>query len=141
MCVKCLLKCAYNCICSFAITTVLKYQQKNVLTFATAVINVLIYFTFMLNFRYVTSWLETRVNSTEKSHLVMLFDKYIPSCLENMRTRFKKITPITEMAHIQMLCHLLQCLLTPANTPPGTMTVHQALLHDSLLYKIYVTDH
>ncbi|XP_021937393.1 dynein beta chain, ciliary isoform X2 [Zootermopsis nevadensis] len=67
---------------------------------------------------YVTSWLETRVNSTEKSNLVMLFDKYIPLCLENIRVRFKKITPITEMAHIQMLCHLLQCLLTPTNTPP-----------------------
>ncbi|KAJ4427781.1 hypothetical protein ANN_25434 [Periplaneta americana] len=68
---------------------------------------------------YVTSWLEKRANTTEKSNLVMLFDKYIPSCLENMRVRFKKITPITDMAHIQMLCHLLHCLLIPANTPPG----------------------
>jgi len=53
----------------------------------------------------------------------MLFDKYIPLCLENMRVRFKKITPITEMAHIQMLCHLLHCLLTPENTPPGKVIV------------------
>lgn len=49
----------------------------------------------------------------------MLFDKYIPSCLENIRTRFKKITPIAEMAHVQMLCHLLDCLLVPENTPPN----------------------
>ncbi|KAJ9585774.1 hypothetical protein L9F63_002411, partial [Diploptera punctata] len=67
---------------------------------------------------YVTCWLESRTNPAEKSNLVMLFDKYIPSCLENMRVRFKKITPITEIAHIQMLCYLLHCLLTPTNTPP-----------------------
>lgn len=47
----------------------------------------------------------------------MLFDKYIPVSLETIRSRFKKITPIAEMAHIQMLCHLLECFLTPTNTP------------------------
>lgn len=47
----------------------------------------------------------------------MLFDKYIPQCLETVRNRFKKITPIAEMAHVQMLCHLLDCLLVPENTP------------------------
>lgn len=35
-----------------------------------------------------------------------------------MRTRFKKITPVAEVSHIQMLCYLLECLLTPENTPP-----------------------
>lgn len=34
-----------------------------------------------------------------------------------MRTRFKKITPIVDMAHVQMLCHLLNCLFVPENTP------------------------
>lgn len=67
---------------------------------------------------YVTSWIETRKIPSEKSNLVILFDKYIPPCLENIRTRFKKITPIPEMAHIQMLCHLLESILIPANTPP-----------------------
>ncbi|KAJ8921300.1 hypothetical protein NQ315_013774 [Exocentrus adspersus] len=67
---------------------------------------------------YVTSWIETREVPAEKSNLIMLFDKYIPICLENMRTRFKKITPITETAHLSMLCHLLDCLLIPSNTPP-----------------------
>ncbi|XP_015596133.2 dynein beta chain, ciliary [Cephus cinctus] len=60
---------------------------------------------------YVTSWVETRTSQSEKSNLVILFDKYIPSCLETLRTRFKKITPIADMAHVQMLCHLLHCLL------------------------------
>ncbi|CAB3241075.1 unnamed protein product [Arctia plantaginis] len=66
---------------------------------------------------YVTSWVETRKIPAEKSNLVVLFDKYIPSCLETVRTRFKKITPIVDMAHVQMLCHLLDCLLVPENTP------------------------
>lgn len=66
---------------------------------------------------YVTSWVETRTIPAEKSNLVILFDKYIPACLENVRMRFKKITPIVEMAHIQLLCHLLECLLVPSNTP------------------------
>lgn len=65
----------------------------------------------------MTSWIETREHAVEKSNLVILFDKYIPPCLENIRNRFKKIIPITEMSHIQMLCHLLECILVPANTP------------------------
>ena len=61
---------------------------------------------------YVTSWIETRSSQSEKSNLVILFDKYIPTCLETLRSRFKKITPIADMAHVEMLCHLLSCLLT-----------------------------
>jgi dynein heavy chain len=49
---------------------------------------------------------------------MILFDKYVPTCLDVLRTRFKKITPIAEVSHIQMLCNLLECLLTPENTPP-----------------------
>lgn len=32
--------------------------------------------------------------------------------------RFKKIIPIPEQSTVQMLCYLLECLLTPENTPP-----------------------
>lgn len=31
--------------------------------------------------------------------------------------RFKKIIPIPEQSMVQMLCYLLECLLTPENTP------------------------
>ncbi|XP_034940720.1 dynein beta chain, ciliary [Chelonus insularis] len=65
---------------------------------------------------YVTSWIETRTIPAEKSNLVTLFDKYIPICLETLRTRFKKITPIADMAHVEMLCQLLNCLLKPEVT-------------------------
>ena len=68
--------------------------------------------------RYVQSWIDTREVQSERANLLILFDKYVPICLETMKHRFKKITPIVEISHIQMLCFLLECLLIPANTPP-----------------------
>ena len=72
---------------------------------------------FIFN-RYVQSWIDTREVQSERANLLILFDKYVPLCLETMKHRFKKITPIVEISHIQMLCFLLECLLVPANTPP-----------------------
>ncbi|XP_071446269.1 dynein beta chain, ciliary-like [Hetaerina americana] len=67
---------------------------------------------------YVASWIERREIQSEKANLVILFDKYVPLCLDMIRSgRIKKITPVTEISHIQTLCHLLDCLLTPQNTP------------------------
>ncbi|KOC63714.1 Dynein beta chain, ciliary [Habropoda laboriosa] len=76
---------------------------------------------------YVTSWVERRTSPIEKSNLVMLFDKYIPPCLETLRTRFKKITPIADMAHVEMLCHLLHCLLKPELTSCDFLKEHYEL--------------
>ena len=47
----------------------------------------------------------------ERSHLTILMDKYIPSCLEVTRSRFKTIVPLPEICHLQMLCRLLDNLL------------------------------
>ncbi|KAM6897413.1 dynein axonemal heavy chain 9-like [Xenentodon cancila] len=66
----------------------------------------------------VSSWIETREIQSEKANLTILFDKYLPSCLETVRSRFKTIIPIPEQSLVQMLCYLLECLLTPENTPP-----------------------
>jgi len=65
--------------------------------------------------RYVSSWIDTREIQSERANLTILFDKYIPPCLT---IKFKKITPIGDNSHLQMLCYLLECLLTPENTPP-----------------------
>ncbi|XP_012283270.1 dynein beta chain, ciliary [Orussus abietinus] len=65
---------------------------------------------------YVTSWIETRTLPAEKSSLVVLFDRYVPPTLESLRTNFKKVTPMVDMAHVEMLCHLLGCLLNPELT-------------------------
>lgn len=69
---------------------------------------------------YVASWIDTRESSAEKAALVVMFEKYVPICIEALKTKFKIITPIPEITHIQMLCTLLECLLTPTNCPSDT---------------------
>lgn len=66
---------------------------------------------------YVSSWVETRKSSAEKALLTVLLDKYVQPCLDLLRNKVKKITAIPECAHIQMLCFLLESLLTPQNVP------------------------
>ncbi|XP_049903056.1 dynein axonemal heavy chain 11 [Epinephelus moara] len=66
---------------------------------------------------YVTSWIDQRERQTERAHLTILFEKYVPRCLEQMRYTFKTITPIPENSMVQTLCALLDCLLTPENIP------------------------
>ncbi|XP_055624152.1 dynein beta chain, ciliary-like isoform X4 [Toxorhynchites rutilus septentrionalis] len=68
---------------------------------------------------FVASWIDSRETQAEKSILSVLFDKYIPPLIDAQK-RFKKITPISEIAMIQMTCHLLDCLLTPQNLPPDS---------------------
>ena len=79
---------------------------------------VLLYIYILL--RYVQSWIDSREVRSERANLIILFDRYIPACLETLRTRFKKITPVTDMSMIQTLCYLLEALLVPENTPPDT---------------------
>lgn len=66
---------------------------------------------------FVTSWVETRSSSTEKANLTILFDKYIPTIQEAMKHRFKKITPIPQITHVETLCQLMECLIVPQNIP------------------------
>ena len=66
---------------------------------------------------YVTSWIETRENSSEKANLTILFDKYIPQMQDVISKKFKKITPIPGVCHLQILCSLLEALIIPSNFP------------------------
>ncbi|KFO26066.1 Dynein heavy chain 11, axonemal [Fukomys damarensis] len=66
---------------------------------------------------YVASWIDRRQHQSEKANLTVLFDKYIPACLDKLRTSFKTITPIPENSLVQTVCALLDCLLTPENVP------------------------
>ncbi|XP_036692664.1 dynein heavy chain 9, axonemal [Balaenoptera musculus] len=76
----------------------------------------------------VSSWVNKREIQTERANLTFLFDKYLPACLDTLRTRFKKIIPIPEQSMVQMLCHLLECLLTdediPADCPKETYELY-----------------
>lgn len=67
---------------------------------------------------YVASWIEKRESKVDKGILPVLFEKYVLPLLEHNH-RFKKITPISEIAQLQMTCFLLECLLTPENVPNG----------------------
>uniref|UniRef100_A0A4W4HCE4 Dynein, axonemal, heavy polypeptide 9 like n=1 Tax=Electrophorus electricus TaxID=8005 RepID=A0A4W4HCE4_ELEEL len=65
----------------------------------------------------VNRWIDTRQAQSERANLSILFDKYVPYCLEQVRCNLKTITPIPEMSMVQTLCCLLDCLLTEDNTP------------------------
>ncbi|XP_054638441.1 dynein axonemal heavy chain 11 isoform X2 [Dunckerocampus dactyliophorus] len=69
---------------------------------------------------YVASWIDQRERQTERAHLTILFEKYVPRCLEKMRNSFKTITPIPDNSLVQTLCTLLDCLLTTDNIPPDS---------------------
>ncbi|XP_039198067.1 dynein heavy chain 11, axonemal isoform X1 [Crotalus tigris] len=64
---------------------------------------------------YVASWIESRRYQSEKANLTILFDKYVPPCLDQLRKNFKTIIPISENSIVQTLCTLLDCLLIPEN--------------------------
>lgn len=92
----------------------------------------------------MASWIDTRQAQSERANLTILFDKYVPYCLEQVRCNLKTITPIPENSMVQVggnaslvsgltlrllifcvcvfvtnqtLCSLLECLLTDHNTP------------------------
>ncbi|PAA56702.1 hypothetical protein BOX15_Mlig034196g2 [Macrostomum lignano] len=64
---------------------------------------------------FVTSWINARGGQTEQANLTVLFDKYVPPCLDVLKSKFKKVTPIPEISHVQMLCCLLESIMTPEN--------------------------
>uniref|UniRef100_A0A8C9AK17 Dynein axonemal heavy chain 11 n=1 Tax=Prolemur simus TaxID=1328070 RepID=A0A8C9AK17_PROSS len=66
---------------------------------------------------YVASWIDRRRHQSEKANLTILFDNYVPACLDKLRTSFKTITSIPESSLVQTVCTLLECLLTPENVP------------------------
>ncbi|XP_057629488.1 dynein axonemal heavy chain 9 isoform X4 [Chionomys nivalis] len=65
----------------------------------------------------VSSWIDQREVQTERANLTILFDKYVPTCLDTLRTRFKKVIPVPEQSMVQLLCYLLECLLTKEDIP------------------------
>ncbi|XP_063098488.1 dynein axonemal heavy chain 9 isoform X2 [Cavia porcellus] len=65
----------------------------------------------------VSSWIDQREIQTERANLTILFDKYLPTCLDTLRTRFKKIIPVPEQSMVQTMCRLLECLLTKEDIP------------------------
>ena len=67
---------------------------------------------------YIQSWIDKREIQSERANLTILFDRYVPVCLDVLKQRFKKITPITDFSMLQTLCFLLEAFLNADNTPP-----------------------
>ncbi|XP_037943923.1 dynein beta chain, ciliary-like [Teleopsis dalmanni] len=89
---------------------------------------------------FVLSWLETRADMVERSLLTTFFEKYFPSLIQHQGD-FRRTTPITDMAMIQMTCSLLESLLevhqdiclSNANTMPTKNNLqHSSKATDSL---------
>lgn len=54
------------------------------------------------------SWVERRDSISERNQLLLLFDKYIPRCLELLKSgRVRTITPLVDVCHVEMLCNIL----------------------------------
>ncbi|KAJ1558852.1 Dynein heavy chain 9, axonemal [Nowakowskiella sp. JEL0078] len=68
---------------------------------------------------YVQSWLDKREDASEKSNLGVLFDKYVPPCLDTLRSGRFKMANVEEFSMICSLCNILEGLLTQQNTPKG----------------------
>ena len=69
---------------------------------------------------FVMSWIETRKLAYEKSVMTVLFYKYMPLLHIQVSEKFQKMTPISGIAHIQLLCSLLDALIIPSNIPPDS---------------------
>ena len=48
------------------------------------------------------SWIDTRKIQSERANLTVLFDKYVPTCLEAIKTTFKTVTPIPDNTMVQV---------------------------------------
>ena len=72
--------------------------------------------------RYVTSWIDTRQAQSERANLTILFDKYVPYCLEQVRCNLKTITPIPENSMVQVRIHT-KCSLCVSHTQKMNFSV------------------
>jgi dynein heavy chain len=68
---------------------------------------------------YVQSWLDKRDDTSEKSSLSVLFDRYVNPCLDVLRSGRFKMAAVEEFSMVVALCNILEALLTPQNTPKG----------------------
>lgn len=53
----------------------------------------------------MTSWIDTRLAQSERANLTILFDKYVPYCMEQVRCNLRTITPVPENSMVQVFTH------------------------------------
>merc|ERR1711865_583819 len=70
---------------------------------------------------YVQTWIEGFNNQKVQTILDQLFDAYVVPTIDMIRKeKWKSITPIMDFAMVQVICRILEGLLTPENCPPGS---------------------
>jgi dynein heavy chain len=70
---------------------------------------------------YVQTWIEGFNDQKVQTWLDQLFDAYVVPTIDMIRKeKWKHITPIRDFAMVQVICRILEGLLTPENCPPGS---------------------
>ena len=67
------------------------------------------------------TWIEGFNDQKVQTILDQLFDAYVVPTIDMIRKeKWKSITPIMDFAMVQVICRILEGLLSPENCPPGS---------------------
>jgi len=70
---------------------------------------------------YVQMWVEGMGDQKTQAILEQLFEQFVTPTLDYARKeKWKHVTPLMDFAMVQVVCKILEGLLTPANCPPGS---------------------
>lgn len=50
----------------------------------------------------MNSWIDGRACQSERTHLTILFDKYVSRCLEHIRSAVRTVVPVTDISMVQV---------------------------------------
>ena len=70
---------------------------------------------------YVLTWVETMGDQKAQTILEQLFEAFVAPTLTMMaKEKWVHLTPIKDIAIIEVICRILEGLLTPETCPPGS---------------------
>ena len=70
---------------------------------------------------YVATWVETMGDQKVQAVLEQLFEQYVaPTLLMMAKEKWVHLTPIKDFAIVEVICRILEGLLTPEACPPGS---------------------
>ena len=70
---------------------------------------------------YVQTWVETMGDQKVQTILEQLFEQYVaPTLTMIAKEKWKHVTPIKDFAIVEVICRILEGVLTPETCPPGS---------------------
>ena len=70
---------------------------------------------------YVLTWVETMGDQKAQTILEQLFEQYVgPTLIMMAKEKWTHMTPIKDIAMVEVICRILEGLLTPEACPPGS---------------------